>query len=132
MTSTTTRVSKTVVTRTALDIDPKVAVAAVLALVADLILVVLFLAGRIDAGTLAVGVGPSSVAVLGAYVKRSTHLDPTAIAAEAHDVLEAAEPVIDAVAPAAAPVVQVVDDGVTAIQAQLQAPVPAGATLPPV
>lgn len=101
------------VTRKALDIDPKIIAAGVVALVAAVILVVLYLGGTVNIPGLSVGGGGLLLTVVAGYVKKSSHGDLVEeIADDARDIADAAAPVVDELAPQAAPVVKDVEDAV--------------------
>lgn len=101
MTSTVQTVSRQVVRRPWLDLDPKVVASALIALAADAVLVALYVTGKVDASVLAAGVGPTALSTVAAYAKASSHRDLVERGADVVAAVEAALPTIEAVTPVA-------------------------------
>ena len=115
--ATTRQITKTVVTRKPTDVEPKLVAVAVVAVLADVALIALYLAGAIDAPTLAAGIGPAALGVLAGYVKRSTHgaIDPEQLL----ELVQDAAPTVAELVPDAAPVAAAVADGAAFLREQL-------------
>ncbi len=123
-----TTYSKTVtaesLTRSWLDIDPKVRNAAIVALAADLAALGAWLQGTIGLHALFAGIAFTALPVLAGYVTTSKHraiLED--IVDEADEVAHDVAPIIEEAAPEAAPAVAVAVDGIDALHAAFQAPV---------
>lgn len=116
-------VTRQTVTRKPLDIDPKIYAVAVIALVALVILITLWLGGVVNIPALSVGGGGLLLSVAAGYVKKSSHAELIEeIADDARAIADAAAPVVAEVAPAAAPVVRDVEEAVDELAAAFGTP----------
>lgn len=115
MTTTVRTDTRQTLTRSWRDIDPKVAIVALVTILASIALFILWLLGKIDTTTLGAGVGPAAVATLLGYAKRSSHRDLVFAAEQGIREAEALTPVLTAALPAAQPVVDEAESILSAV-----------------
>lgn len=115
MTTTVKTVTRQYTPRSLSDLDPKVAIVALVTLLAWVALIILFALGKIDGTTLTAGMGPSGVATLLGYLKTSSHRDLVFQAERGVEGVRALEPAIEAAFPATRPVVDEAEGILTSI-----------------
>lgn len=131
MTSTVRTVSRQVVRRPWTELDPKVAVLAIITLIAWAVLIALYAAGQIPAQTLAAGLGPSGLGTLAAYLRTSSHSALVEEGARALDAVAADAPAVLPLLPAAAqPAAEAALSGVDAVREAFEVPAGSPSTAP--